>query len=190
MNTNAPTTPALVKKIEKGIMKEAKNEDQNLKQAIKELSQTEKAEAKAQKAAIKAEQQLIKLEKYEQSTLNALHKATHDHDIAATKMHSGETDLEMKRKQHQKLQRGVDEKKLRVENAMKVNEEHSKLREGKLAELHGTPSRNVAHGQGAPPEYRRVSGGYDASPRVAQTHYEGKDLPAHANQSLEPRPLQ
>lgn len=76
-------------------MKEAKNEDQNLKHTIKDLSQTEKAEAKAQKAAIKAEQQLVKLEKYEQSTLNALHKATHDHDIAATKMHSGETDLEV-----------------------------------------------------------------------------------------------
>ena len=95
MNTNTPTSPALVKKIEKGIMKEAKNEDQNLKHTIKDLSQTEKAEAKAQKAAIKAEQQLVKLEKYEQSTLNALHKATHDHDIAATKMHSGETDLEV-----------------------------------------------------------------------------------------------
>lgn len=158
-------------------MKEAKNEDQNLKQAMKDLSQTEKAEAKAQKAAIKAEQQLVKLEKYEQSTLNALHKATHDHDIAATKMHSGETDLEMKRRQHQKLQRGVDEKKLGVENAMKANEEHSKLRESKLAELHGSPSRNVAQGQeGAPPEYRRVSG--------------GKDLSAHATESLDPRPLQ
>ncbi|KIK08432.1 hypothetical protein K443DRAFT_672451 [Laccaria amethystina LaAM-08-1] len=189
MNTNA-TSPALVKKIEKGIMKEAKNEDQNLKQAIKDLSQTEKAETKAQKAAIKAEQQLMKLEKYEQSTLNALHKATHDHDIAATKTHSAETDLEMKRRQHQKLQRGVDEKKLRVENAMKVNEEHSKLRESKLAELHESPSRNFAQGQaGAPPEYRRVSGGYDASPRVAQI-YEGKDLSAHATQSLDPRPLQ
>lgn len=31
----------------------------------------------------------------------------------------------MKRRQHQKLQRGVDEKKLGVENAMKANEEHS-----------------------------------------------------------------
>jgi len=92
MNTNAP---ALVKKIEKGIMKEAKNENQNLKQTIRDLSQSEKAEAKAQKAAIKAEQQLIKVEKYEQATLNALHKATHDHDIAATKMHSAETDLEV-----------------------------------------------------------------------------------------------
>jgi hypothetical protein len=44
-------SPKLVKKVEKEILTEAKNEEKRLKNAIEDLSQIEKAENKAQKVS-------------------------------------------------------------------------------------------------------------------------------------------
>ncbi|TFK39029.1 hypothetical protein BDQ12DRAFT_722875 [Crucibulum laeve] len=145
-----PAPPAeYVRRMEKEIVREGRVEEKNLKHAIKDLSHLEKSETKAAKIADKAEHTLHKSEKKEQSTLNALNKATNKHDVAAANLHSAEQEAQVRQKQHEKLQADLERKKAVVDNAIKSHEAHVKEREAKLGSLHG--DRPVVPGHPAAP---------------------------------------
>ncbi|KAF8803734.1 hypothetical protein BYT27DRAFT_6717449 [Phlegmacium glaucopus] len=126
-----------VKKIEHEIIKEAKNEENILKDALKDLSHTEKTVVKTHKAATKADHSLEKSEKKEQSALGKVHEATHAHDIALSTVHKAQNDLEMTQTHHAKVQEALAGKKSQVDAAIKQNQVHTRERNDKIIALHG-----------------------------------------------------
>ncbi|KAF5388101.1 hypothetical protein D9615_000035 [Tricholomella constricta] len=145
---SSPTQSAssqAVKKLEKEIAQEGKTEHAHVHDVKKDLSAMEKAQLKAHKVAQKAESAISKMSKKETAATAAMHKATHDHDIAASHLHDAEKEAELKRQQDIKLQHELDAKKGNVEAAIKEQEMHDQAREAKLAELHGGASGHGAH---------------------------------------------
>ncbi|KAF8165119.1 hypothetical protein B0H34DRAFT_671044 [Crassisporium funariophilum] len=132
-----PTSPALIKKVEKEILKEAKHEEKSLKHAIKDLSHTQKAENHATKADNKAVHTLEKTEKKEQNALKSLHQATNQHDVALSGVHKAQNDAEAISINHVKMTQTLQEKQAQVDAAMKAHDEHTAARNAKLAALHG-----------------------------------------------------
>ncbi|CAA7259493.1 unnamed protein product [Cyclocybe aegerita] len=134
--------PDLIKKLEKGIINEAKHEEQNFKDTLKDLSKTEKMESKAHKASVRAERVLEKAEQHEQKTLKNIYKAEQAHDIAISNVHEAQHELEMSTKNNGKFQQSVQAKKERVEDAIKANDENTKERNIKLTALRGPAGTN------------------------------------------------
>ncbi|KAF7330762.1 hypothetical protein MVEN_02414900 [Mycena venus] len=91
---NVPSSPAAIKKLEKQFAKEAKREDAEVKQALKDVQSIEKQKAKAQKAATKADQAIEKITKIETVSQKALNKATHQHDSVVVNLRNAERDAE------------------------------------------------------------------------------------------------
>ncbi|KAJ3503862.1 hypothetical protein NLJ89_g8240 [Agrocybe chaxingu] len=129
--------PDLIRKVEKGILNEARHEEQNFKDTLKDLSKTAKMENKAHRAAIRAERALEKAEQHEQKTLKNIYKAEQAHDIAITNVHEARHELEMSTKNDGKFQRSVKMKRERVEDVIKANDENTKERNIKLTALRG-----------------------------------------------------
>ncbi|KAG6916200.1 hypothetical protein DXG01_008082 [Tephrocybe rancida] len=134
-STEQVVSPQVVKKLEKGIVKEGKIEDSRVKGLFDDLTKTEKERAKAEKAAHKAEDALAKAEKKEVKAVKAASKATHDHDIAVANRHNAEQKEQLKKQVDAKLLKEIQDKKLKAEAALKDQEMHNKAREAKLAEL-------------------------------------------------------
>lgn len=115
-------SPKLVKKVEKEILTEAKNEEKHLKRAIKDLTHVEKNENAAQKvlylvsaspsAALniqthntdryfmqtifKADAALQNADKKEHRTLQDMYKAEHNHEIALSRAQEAQKELEVR----------------------------------------------------------------------------------------------
>ncbi|PPQ66281.1 hypothetical protein CVT26_010965 [Gymnopilus dilepis] len=132
-----PTHPEIIKKVEKEIVREAKDEERNLKRAVKDLSQTEKDVKKANKAStVKAEHDLEKSEKQEQTTLKNLFKAENIHDVAVSNVHRAQQNLELSNKHYGKMKETLKTKSTRVDEAMKANDENTKLEKDIKHEQH------------------------------------------------------
>ncbi|KAG5645783.1 hypothetical protein DXG03_005320 [Asterophora parasitica] len=144
MSGPTQTSPDIIKSLEKEIAKEGKTEDTRIRDAAKDLSTTEKAQRKAHKvklswwfgptcslsndvaqAAMKAETVISKMEKKETAMSSAMHKATHDHDVAATELHGAQKDAEVKRQQDLKLKQELDTKKANIERAIEEQKQHN-----------------------------------------------------------------
>ncbi|KAF9477874.1 hypothetical protein BDN70DRAFT_880642 [Pholiota conissans] len=135
VTTAQPVPSKLVKKVEKEILSEAKNEERRLKNAIEDLSQIEKAENKAQKAIVRADKALDKAEKKEQRTLKDLYRAEHTHGVALSNVRKAQKELEASTKMHSKMAEALREKAARVEQSMKVHDQNNAERNVKLDTL-------------------------------------------------------
>ena len=109
------TNPDIARRMEKEILREAKNEEKALHAAIKDASHVEKERARAERvsrteapspyehseadttvqATLKADHSVEKAETKEHKTMKNMHKATHDHDVAVSKLHQAQDDLEV-----------------------------------------------------------------------------------------------
>ncbi|KAF9535053.1 hypothetical protein CPB83DRAFT_843394 [Crepidotus variabilis] len=139
-----PTSPELLKKVETSIIREAKQEEKNLKHVVKDLGTTEKGVNKAHKSADKAETMLSKAEKNEHQTLKNLNRAENNHDRAVANVHSAQNDMQMRTREFTKAQQVLESKKAQVEAAIKDHDNHTAQRNAKLAALRGPESNNEA----------------------------------------------
>ncbi|KAJ7477112.1 hypothetical protein B0H11DRAFT_2281314 [Mycena galericulata] len=134
-----PSSPAAIKKLEKQFAKQAKREDAEVMQALKEVQSTEKHKTKAQKAASKADQVIEKISKVETATLKALNKATHQHDAVVVDLRNAERDAEMKRQEDAKLTAELEAKKAHAAEVLQTQLAHAEERKSTLHELREGP---------------------------------------------------
>ncbi|KAK7061384.1 hypothetical protein R3P38DRAFT_3250767 [Favolaschia claudopus] len=130
-----PSSPAGIKKLEKQLAKDAKREDESVKQALKDVQSTEKQKAKSQKAAEKADHALGKITKAETASQKALNKATHQHDAVIVDLRSAERDAEMMHQVDDKLTADLEAKKKHAAEALQSQLVHAEERQSKLREL-------------------------------------------------------
>ncbi|KAJ7499304.1 hypothetical protein FB451DRAFT_1428754 [Mycena latifolia] len=119
---NVPSSPAAIKKLEKHFAKEAKREDKEVKQALKD-------------ASVKAEQTVEKIAKAETSTLKALNKATHQHDAVLVDLRGAEREAEMMRLEDERLTAELDAKKARAAEVLQAQLAHAEERKTQIREL-------------------------------------------------------
>ncbi|KAF8974718.1 hypothetical protein BDZ97DRAFT_1911875 [Flammula alnicola] len=128
-------SPGVVKKVEKEVKKEAKHEEKSVKGVLKDLSKPRKRKAKHKST-------LSKAQKKEQDALKEMYKAEQKHDIAVSNLRKAQQDLDLSTQSHGHLKETVQAKGARVEEAMKEQEEHTKVRNAKLNALHGPSAIN------------------------------------------------
>ncbi|KAF8914135.1 hypothetical protein CPB84DRAFT_1758494 [Gymnopilus junonius] len=133
-----------LKKLEKGIKHEAKDEEKVVKHAMNDLKKTEKEGSKVHKATDKAKSTLEKAEKKEDSTLDDIYKAQHKHDTAVTDLHQAESSLKFKTQKDKKLKEAIDNKAAHLDQVIKANEEHTQERNAKINALRGPSAAEEA----------------------------------------------
>ncbi|KAJ7937415.1 hypothetical protein B0H13DRAFT_2649251 [Mycena leptocephala] len=131
-----PSSPAAIKKLEKQFSKEAKREDAQVKQALKDVQSTEKHKAKTQKAAVKADQTIEKITKAETATLKPSTKppttTTPSSSTCATQ--SG-TPRRVKHQEDERLEAELEAKKARAAEVLQAQLAHAEERKTKILEL-------------------------------------------------------
>ncbi|KAF8192432.1 hypothetical protein BJ912DRAFT_1057804 [Pholiota molesta] len=133
------TSPNPVNKAKKDIIREAKDEEHNIKDALKDLSRTEKAAHKASKQVVKADSKLEKAENLEQKS-----RSDHEHDVAIEQIQQAQTDFEKSNQRHAQLNYEKSDKAAQVNAAIELNDEHTKERNVKLNALRGPSAANEA----------------------------------------------
>jgi len=152
------TSPATVQKIEKELQKEAQTEEKRFQHAVKDLNSVGKSEAKAAKAESKAEKSMHKSEKKEADAAKLLHKATHNHDVAVSGLHSSEADLQTRQQQVSRAKQHSVSVRQHVDQLAAEKDEHARLRDNKLQDLRSSTqsegSTSMASPAGAMPNSR------------------------------------
>ncbi|KAF9481971.1 hypothetical protein BDN70DRAFT_991463 [Pholiota conissans] len=134
-----PASPVLVKKVKKDIIREAKDEEHQIKDAIKDLSRTEKAAQKASKEVAKADSKLEKAENAEQAC-----RTDHEHDVAIAQVQQAQTEFELSSQRHAQLHYDKIVKAAEVDAALMTNDANTKERNVKLNALRGPSATNEA----------------------------------------------
>ncbi|KAJ3757577.1 hypothetical protein F5878DRAFT_537389 [Lentinula raphanica] len=132
-----------LKKLEKKIIQEGKEEDTHVKHSLKDLNKLEKASNKADKTFDKSEHTLEKKHKEEYKANQTVNKVTHKHDLAVAAVGSAEKDLAAKKQESARLHTEVEQRKASIDGVLEAQRQHNAIRESKLADIH-----NVRSGSG------------------------------------------
>ncbi|KAG8700138.1 hypothetical protein FRC09_006150 [Ceratobasidium sp. 395] len=129
-----------VKSIEKMLEREAKNDANALKHAVRDLEAAEKAEVKSEKMTDKSIHAHEKAVRKEHDAAKALNKAQHAHDARVADEQSALKTIEIKKQHQEKLVADVEKKKASLDAMQKRKETNDALRDQKIVQLHSHSS--------------------------------------------------
>ncbi|SOV02870.1 DNA binding protein Ncp1 [Ustilago sp. UG-2017a] len=130
-------SPKEIKKMDKLMKTEAKNEHKSLKRAIKDATSSEKLFRKSRDAESQALKRHQKAQTYEHKAAKALSKAKSEHEKYAAELAKAVEDLDIKKRHTESTREGYEKAKKHIDELRNQKTVNDQARSRQAAQLHG-----------------------------------------------------
>ncbi|KAI0370170.1 hypothetical protein BV20DRAFT_966783 [Pilatotrama ljubarskyi] len=124
------------REIQKGIAKEARDDQRNLDHSVQDLSRAERTHQKSVKAAQNAHHALDKAVEKEYNAAKAVNRAIHDHESTMAGEQAAGKKVELTEQHETRLGLDLDERRRQLSEQQHRKAQNDQVRESKLSQIH------------------------------------------------------